>query len=325
MIRKIVSAIMSILLVLSMLSLMSYIQPVKASGTIYINPDGSVTGTTYIQTVDNITYLFTGNIIGETIIVLRNNIVIDGNGYTLQGNYNWDTGLILTGMTNVTVQNVNITNYFVGIGLGNSYGNTLARNHITSSSYDITGSNSSSNSVFGNDMSSYYEGIKLDSSSNYNIVSGNNIRDSSADIVIISSSSNSVFGNNITTPRSYGIILQSSSDTVVSGNNISNNYYGVRFISSSSFDNVLYHNNFVGNIQQVLDEGGSMNFWDDGYPSGGNYWSDYTGVDVKSGPYQNVTGSDGIGDTPYAIDSNNTDTLSAYATLGSIYEWDHLH
>jgi hypothetical protein len=49
------------------------------------------------------------------------------------------------------------------------------------------------------------------------------------------------------------------------------------------------------------------NTWDDGYPSGGNYWSDYNGIDVKSGSYQNETGSDGVGDTPYIIDANNTD------------------
>jgi hypothetical protein len=50
-----------------------------------------------------------------------------------------------------------------------------------------------------------------------------------------------------------------------------------------------------------------VNVWDDGYPSGGNYWSDYTGADVKSGPNQDLPGSDGIGDTPYIIDANNTD------------------
>jgi len=50
-----------------------------------------------------------------------------------------------------------------------------------------------------------------------------------------------------------------------------------------------------------------LNFWDDGYPSGGNYWSDYKGTDLYSGPYQNETGSDGIGDTPYVIYGDNVD------------------
>jgi hypothetical protein len=49
------------------------------------------------------------------------------------------------------------------------------------------------------------------------------------------------------------------------------------------------------------------NIWSDGYPSGGNYWSNYTGVDFYSGPYQNKTGSDGIGDLPYIMDANNRD------------------
>jgi hypothetical protein len=49
------------------------------------------------------------------------------------------------------------------------------------------------------------------------------------------------------------------------------------------------------------------NSWDDGYPSGGNYWSDHNGTDSFCGPYQNETGGDGIGDTPYVINDNNVD------------------
>ena len=49
----------------------------------------------------------------------------------------------------------------------------------------------------------------------------------------------------------------------------------------------------------------SINVWDYGYPSGGNYWSDYVGVDAKSGPHQDLLGSDGVGDTLYVIDVNN--------------------
>ena len=49
------------------------------------------------------------------------------------------------------------------------------------------------------------------------------------------------------------------------------------------------------------------NVWDNDYPSGGNCWSDYAGTDSYTGPFQNETGSDGIGDTPFTFDSNNTD------------------
>jgi hypothetical protein len=52
---------------------------------------------------------------------------------------------------------------------------------------------------------------------------------------------------------------------------------------------------------------GYANVWDDGYPSGGNFWSDYAGVDLFSGPLQNETGRDGIGDTAYVIDEDNVD------------------
>ncbi len=48
------------------------------------------------------------------------------------------------------------------------------------------------------------------------------------------------------------------------------------------------------------------------YSIGGNYWSDFTirypsVEDIKSGPYQNETESDGFWDSPYVIDANNQD------------------
>jgi parallel beta-helix repeat protein len=108
--------------------------------------------------------------------------------------------------------------------------------------------------------------------------------------------------------NSYGIRLENSSSNIIDENNIMNSYsYGIYLDSSSG--NFFYHNNLVKNnpaMPQVYSSN-SSNIWDDGYPSGGNYWSDYAGVDLFSGPYQNVTGSDGIGDTPYTIDENNTD------------------
>jgi len=54
----------------------------------------------------------------------------------------------------------------------------------------------------------------------------------------------------------------------------------------------------------------STNVWDDGYPSGGNFWSDYAGVDADG---------DGIGDTPYLIDDNNRDR---YPLMGAFNTFD---
>lgn len=125
------------------------------------------------------------------------------------------------------------------------------------------------------------------------------------DGVSISSSSNGTISANNITNNYYGIYLSSSSNSV-SGNNIVNSDYGIYLESSSS--NTIYHNSFINNTNQV-DSSYVTNVWDEGYPSGGNYWSDYADVDLHSGPGQNVTGSDGIGDTPYVIDSSNWDNF----------------
>jgi len=64
-----------------------------------------------------------------------------------------------------------------------------------------------------------------------------------------------------------------------------------------SSNNSFYHNTFINNSRQV-ESLNSTNVWDNGYPSGGNYWSDYSGRDANG---------DGIGDTPYVIDAGNVD------------------
>jgi parallel beta-helix repeat protein len=124
-------------------------------------------------------------------------------------------------------------------------------------------------------------------------------------IFLAPASQNTISGNNITT-NDIGIALVSSSDyNNIAGNNIEqNNVYGI-YVDSSSNNNI-YRNNFADNLQQVSTSY-STNIWDHGYLAGGNYWSDYSEPDFYSGPYQNETGSDGIGDVPYEIDVSNVD------------------
>ncbi|MCJ2563490.1 MAG: hypothetical protein LN417_05315, partial [Candidatus Thermoplasmatota archaeon] len=67
----------------------------------------------------------------------------------------------------------------------------------------------------------------------------------------------------------------------------------------------VWNNSFINNpimfgTSQAVDELGSVH-WNESYPIGGNYWSDYGGPDMFNGPGQNIPGSDGIGDVPYPI------------------------
>ncbi|MCW4043685.1 MAG: right-handed parallel beta-helix repeat-containing protein [Candidatus Bathyarchaeota archaeon] len=147
--------------------------------------------------------------------------------------------------------------------------------------------------------------------------------------LLIAFSSNTLIENVEATHNSYGISLMCSPGTMVKHCNFSYNFCGIFFYYSDHVNikensishneegifsmcsnyGAVYHNDFIENYryyQARVHESDNVH-WDDGYPSGGNYWSDYNGVDVKSGPYQNETGSDGIGDTPYVIDENNQD------------------
>lgn len=79
--RKLAATVMIILM--SALGLSLKVHRVEASGTIYIRADGSVEGIDKIQREGNI-YIFVDDINGS-IVVDRDNITIDGAGYTLQG------------------------------------------------------------------------------------------------------------------------------------------------------------------------------------------------------------------------------------------------
>jgi rhodanese-related sulfurtransferase len=122
----------------------------------------------------------------------------------------------------------------------------------------------------------------------------------------VSSSYNMIFSNEITGNQYCGVLITGGSSSAIFENNITSNNYGVYVNSSQvSNGNLIYHNNLNNTYQAVTSEVAGL--WDIGYPSGGNYWSDYTGIDSCTGPFQNETGSDGIGDTPYVIDADNRD------------------
>ena len=151
-------------------------------------------------------------------------------------------------------------------------------------------------------------GIELSESSSLE-VSGNSITPSitlglSLDYVTQATVSyNNIFSN---TQTGTAMVTTNSGNISIFANWIDGSYRGLVLNSTSNI--FVYHNNFYYNTIQAVDEQGLNNFWDNGYPDGGNYWTDYGGVDNCDLPSQQgchpPETTDGIGDTPYVFTGN---------------------
>jgi parallel beta-helix repeat protein len=189
-----------------------------------------------------------------------------------------------------------------GIYMWYSDGINISHNYVSSNVYGIDINHSARNNVIYNTIYSHDvfdtgKGINLWHSKENNII-GNDASYNWYGIFLKSSNDNNISDNTLFSDHHYGIYLASSDNNNIIQNNITTNDWFNIYLSSSS-NNYIYHNNFYDFFWLQAQDGGGNNKWDNGYPSGGNYWSDYGGVDYKRGPNQNVPGSDGIGDTPY--------------------------
>jgi parallel beta-helix repeat protein len=160
-------------------------------------------------------------------------------------------------------------------------------------------------------------GVNL--TSRYNVTIQNmQIENFSYGIYLYASSNIILFNDTIKNSVSDGIYAVYTDNSIVWGNNIkTNKRYGIDFAECGN--NKIFHNNLTNNTIQVHLFQSFNNIWDDGYPSGGNYWSNYTGIDIQTGQFQNITGSDGLGDTAHTLDMYNQDK---YPLIAPINQYD---
>jgi parallel beta-helix repeat protein len=267
----------------------------------------------------------------SVIFVTANDTTV--SGFTIQ---NGSTGIYLYHSFRSSVLENNVSyNDLIGIFLSRCYScnisnNIVSNNNLTNimlcnTSYVVTCLNTAKDSLLGS-------GIGLLDSPN-NLIDNNTFARNEAGGIVLIRSNNCTAINNRCEYNGEGIRLEETNSSLFAGNGVTmNNACGIylcarplyacnsnRIIDNNvsvnavgvllenACRNFFHHNNFINNTESVFTLYFYHNTWDDGYPSGGNYWSDYAGVDLLRGAYQNETGSDGIGDTPYVIDANNQD------------------
>ena len=206
---------------------------------------------------------------GQIYLVNCENVIVENQNTEMSA-----TGIDLVLSTGCTVRDCTVRNSYFGIDLLLSDGCYVTNNDVRS-----PGLTWGINIWIRSSINSFIE---------YNTVS-NDGTNPAGDAIIVDAMDRT------------GAYLAPATDNVFAYNTVSLANYGI-VMRQWVAGNLVYHNNFMtGTINGQVDA--DSNFWDDGYPTGGNYWVDYTGIDSFSGPNQDIAGSDGIGDTPMQSDN----------------------
>jgi parallel beta-helix repeat protein len=265
---------------------------------------------------------------GGGIEIANDGITLDGNGHRishdLSGGSTYGYGVGLWSRSGVTVKNLAVSQFNMGIYAVSAYNCTIVGNNFSANSNGIILGNSAANAVrdntvtgdrmgygiqlsdsnytsqndivAGNVVTNNDQGINISGGWNH-LISGNNISQSASIGVQVESYSNNVVGNIVSNNNGVGIrVGMRRSGNTIAGNTIANNFFGgVELYQAGDpmgSHNTVYNNNFIND--GASDYQGMGNLFNLPAPTGGNYWNLNTScVD---------TNGDGFCDTPFLLD-----------------------
>jgi parallel beta-helix repeat protein len=231
----------------------NFLPPPPSLPSIYIRSDGTVDPPAAIQRIGEV-YTFTGNIADHTLEIQRDNIVVDGSGYTLQGNTSGN-GIKLTNRTGVTIKNLELKQFRTCFNIHSSSNIIITGNTITNNENAIAFHSSMNNRIEGNKITGNHVAILLYSASNHNSIIGNSMTNNGngiwSEFNPNPSNYNNIIGNNISENTKYGILLRSSSNDLVERNIIENNDDGIFLSGSACQYNTIADNNIANNNRGI--------------------------------------------------------------------------
>jgi nitrous oxidase accessory protein NosD len=205
------------------------LQPIKAQLTqtfYHITPDGGINPpTTLIQQTSNSLYILTDDMDNSVIIVQRSDIILDGDGHSL------NTGIIeIISVKNVTARNLTISNW------GSILITVDDASDVTIENTTMTGGVSPFQMIGA---------ISIDNSNSTKII-GNNIKNEMLGVMLSKSNQTQIIRNNIIDiSNSWG-------------------YYSAGVILRDSSNNSIYYNNFINNDHGAQVDSNLANSWDNG-------------------------------------------------------------
>jgi parallel beta-helix repeat protein len=238
---------------------------------IYIRKDGSVEPATAPIEKAGSLYKLTDNVVLYTIEIQRDNIILDGAGYTIQGNgsrikgydegnngviaagrnnviitrFNFeqgDTGVRISGSSNITVVDNTFSNgVTTGIAIKDSSLVSIESNNFTSIYGPDIICNGTANTIKGNTLTDGAYGIKLEGSSN--IISDNKI-EILFPIILDNADSNVIARNEISGPA-LSLTHWPDRDQNFTGNE------GISLFFHCS-NNIISQNNITGFVNQAI-------------------------------------------------------------------------